>query len=67
MFLSNVLQAKLGKALNLKEHMVGKAQDRSVPVYGPADLEGHLAYDGRYYVLDVARLFPPEKPDPKMR
>ncbi len=31
-------------------------------VYGPGDLEGHLGKDGRYYVLDAARLFPPHPP-----
>ena len=29
---------------------------------GPADIEGHLGKDGRYYVLDFARLMPPEAP-----
>lgn len=28
----------------------------------PADLEGHLGLDGRFYALDTARLFPSEPP-----
>jgi len=28
----------------------------------PVDLEGHLGHDGRYYVLDCSRLFPPVAP-----
>lgn len=31
-------------------------------VASPGDLEGHKGLDGRYYLLDVARLFPPEAP-----
>ena len=30
---------------------------------GPADMEGHVGEDGRRYVLDCARLFPPARPD----
>jgi hypothetical protein len=31
-------------------------------MHGPADMEGHLAKDGKYYLLDFARCFPPEAP-----
>ena len=31
-------------------------------LYAPADIEGHLGKDGRYYLLDTARLFPAEPP-----
>ena len=30
--------------------------------YGPTDLEAHLGTDGKYYVLDAARLMPPTFP-----
>jgi len=30
--------------------------------FGPADLEVHRGLDGRYYLIDPARLFPPLKP-----
>jgi hypothetical protein len=31
-------------------------------VYAPVDLEGHLGQDGRYYLIDSARLLPPNPP-----
>ncbi len=36
-------------------------------MYGPVDLEGHLAPDGRFYLLDFSRVMPPETPKPGMR
>lgn len=33
-----------------------------VAVYGPGDLEGHVGFDGRRYLVDCARLLPPEAP-----
>lgn len=29
-------------------------------VHGPGDIEGHIAPDGRFYILDLARVYPPE-------
>lgn len=51
----------LGEYLNLRKHLVGK---QGVPLVGPGDIEGHLGTDGRYYLLDYARLMPPEAPLP---
>lgn len=32
-------------------------------IYGPADIEGHWSpIDGRYYLIDTARVFPPVVP-----
>lgn len=45
--------------LTHKSAGVGREQ---VMVASPGDLEGHKGLDGRYYLLDVARLFPPEAP-----
>jgi hypothetical protein len=50
---------KVGKLLNLKKHTVGRQR---VPIIGPGDIEGHLGRDHRYYMLDYARLMPPEEP-----
>lgn len=50
---------RVGRLLNLKKHTVGKER---VPLIGPGDIEGHLGTDGRYYLLDYARLMPPEAP-----
>lgn len=31
-------------------------------MYSACDVEGHKGKDGRYYLLDFARSFPPESP-----
>jgi len=49
-----------GQKLNLKGHYVGIKQPSTKKMWGPADIECHLGQDGRYYVLDFARTFPPE-------
>eukprot|EP01087_Luapelamoeba_hula_P004788 TRINITY_DN14754_c0_g1_i1.p1 TRINITY_DN14754_c0_g1~~TRINITY_DN14754_c0_g1_i1.p1 ORF type:complete len:155 (+),score=21.54 TRINITY_DN14754_c0_g1_i1:3-467(+) len=49
------------RALNLKKHIVLPTQRG---VWGPGDLEGHVGLDGKHYVVDLARLFPPEAPSP---
>lgn len=49
----------LGKALNLKVHAAGSGGKEIV---GPCDIEGHNGKDDRFYLLDFARLFPPEAP-----
>jgi hypothetical protein len=45
--------------LNIKEHTCGPEHIR---VYGPVDMEGHKGLDGRKYLLDFSRVFPPEVP-----
>ncbi|MDP2439166.1 MAG: hypothetical protein Q8P67_25745, partial [archaeon] len=35
---------------------------QEVLLYGPGDLEGHLGHDGKFYVIDTSRLFPPTAP-----
>jgi len=34
-------------------------------VVAKGDMEGHIGTDGRFYVIDTARLFPPEPPSRK--
>ena len=46
-----------GEKLNLAGHTV----DNKV-IYAAFDVEGHEASDGRFYLLDLARTFPPELP-----
>ena len=58
----NKIMEKCGKVLNLKGHMAGIGKSKKF-IYGPCDLEGHLGSDGRLYVIDLARLFPPETPE----
>jgi hypothetical protein len=48
----------LAERLNLREHEAGPSR---TPMYTPADIEIHRAAE-LYYVLDCARLFPPEAP-----
>ncbi len=43
---------------HLQKHVVGGAT-----LYSPGDIEGHAGLDGRMYLIDLARLFPPEFPD----
>lgn len=54
------LMEELGREMNLKPHWAGR--DASAEIVGPADIEVHRGLDSRYYVIDHARLFPPEAP-----
>lgn len=47
------------RRLNLKSHTCGS---ENTVVYSPVDLEGHRGSDGRYYLLDFSRVFPPITP-----
>ena len=49
---------QVGYALNLKGHFVIPTEGEPQFLYGPMDLEGHFCRDGRYYLIDTARLFP---------
>eukprot|EP00698_Gefionella_okellyi_P008753 TRINITY_DN2189_c0_g1_i3.p1 TRINITY_DN2189_c0_g1~~TRINITY_DN2189_c0_g1_i3.p1 ORF type:complete len:714 (-),score=144.48 TRINITY_DN2189_c0_g1_i3:1496-3637(-) len=49
------------KIFNIKAHCVGSEEKL---LYGPGDIEVHIGRDGRAYVLDTARLFPPAAPVP---
>ncbi|GAM26025.1 hypothetical protein SAMD00019534_092000 [Acytostelium subglobosum LB1] len=51
----------LAQALNLKAHMGGT--QKPVKVYSATDIEGHIGTDGRYYLIDFSRTFPPTYPD----
>ncbi|KAL6056200.1 Clu domain-containing protein [Balamuthia mandrillaris] len=55
-----------GMKLNLKAHKLGPP-DNAVSFYTPVDLEAHIGTDGRIYLLDVARVFPPETPKPGIK
>ena len=50
---------KMGEHFNLAGHLSGI--DNQTVVYTGSDIEGHYAND-RYYILDLARFFPPEAP-----
>ena len=53
----NELMREAARKINLKGHVVG---DKTL--YAPGDIEAHLGRDGRFYVVDCARVFPPENP-----
>eukprot|EP01132_Coremiostelium_polycephalum_P008397 gene8397-10313_t len=50
---------RMAGLLNLRGHTVGKEKRF---LYGPGDIEVHKGTDGRYYMIDFARIFPPEYP-----
>ncbi|EFA79915.1 hypothetical protein PPL_06735 [Heterostelium album PN500] len=59
------MMVKIGEILNLKTHLVeerGKINSAKFTIPLAIDIEGHFGHDGRYYVVDTARLFPPETP-----
>ncbi|GAM18575.1 hypothetical protein SAMD00019534_017500 [Acytostelium subglobosum LB1] len=51
---------RLAKKMNIKGHLVGLTSPTLI--YGPGDIEVHKGTDGRYYMIDFARAFPPEYP-----
>lgn len=53
----NKKMQKAGKVLNLMEHSVNDKR-----IVGPGDIEGHLGDDGNFYIIDTARVMPPESP-----
>ena len=67
----------IGKKLNLKPHIAGIRE--TMELVGPCDIEGHLGTvcvknkvfncvkDGRMYICDFARCFPPEPPTTKYK
>jgi tetratricopeptide (TPR) repeat protein len=53
----------VAQELGLKLHKAGKEPNAKY-LYTPVDMEGHIGEDGRMYLLDFSRLFPPERPLP---
>jgi hypothetical protein len=51
--------------LNLVGHQCGLEKESSQFLYTCADCEGHLGNDKRFYIVDTARMSPPEWMDPK--
>eukprot|EP00759_Apiculatamorpha_spiralis_P047027 PhF_6_TR42980/c0_g1_i2/m.65498 len=54
------LMKNVAKYLNLKAHYVGRNRTKLTLLYGPVDIEVHQGKDGRMYVIDTARIFPPD-------
>lgn len=60
----NQKMKEVARNLNIKGHRVGH---REVMLHSPGDIEGHLGTDGKFYVIDYGRVFPPEAPTKKGR
>ncbi|EAL69344.1 hypothetical protein DDB_G0276089 [Dictyostelium discoideum AX4] len=58
----NNLFSNAAKIVNLKPHFVQDISGDIKSISGPIDIEGHLGSDNRFYLLDFARLSPPEPP-----
>merc|ERR1719197_1953431 len=48
--------------MNIKEHGCGMVESRSAVLSAPADVEGHVGSDSRFYLLDFSRVCPPQTP-----
>lgn len=53
----NQLMRSAAVKMNLKAHIVGK---QHTTLHSCGDIEGHLGKDDRLYLLDFARVFPPQ-------
>eukprot|EP01133_Synstelium_polycarpum_P013644 gene13644-16064_t len=58
----NHLFTSAARILNLRPHVVCDAAGTRKTLCGPIDIEGHSGTDNRFYLLDFARLSPPEPP-----
>jgi len=56
------IMKSLSQMLNLKAHY-GGTQKPPVLLYSATDIEGHIGFDGRFYLIDFSRTFPPTYPD----
>eukprot|EP01105_Mastigella_eilhardi_P018365 TRINITY_DN4240_c0_g1_i8.p1 TRINITY_DN4240_c0_g1~~TRINITY_DN4240_c0_g1_i8.p1 ORF type:complete len:943 (-),score=202.12 TRINITY_DN4240_c0_g1_i8:2539-5286(-) len=56
----NQLMMLAARKINIKGHLCGrKDYNNYKTLYAPCDIEGHVGTDGEFYVLDLARVFPP--------
>lgn len=56
------LMSAAARRINLAGHVVGRTPDVQKLLHSCCDIEGHEGSDGRFYLLDTARVFPPEAP-----
>lgn len=56
---------KAASMLNLEGHTCGTTPGQTRNLYTATDLEGHIGLDGRLYIIDFSRSFPPEAPNSK--
>eukprot|EP00463_Aulacantha_scolymantha_P003582 TRINITY_DN445_c0_g1_i1.p1 TRINITY_DN445_c0_g1~~TRINITY_DN445_c0_g1_i1.p1 ORF type:complete len:123 (+),score=28.89 TRINITY_DN445_c0_g1_i1:351-719(+) len=51
----------VAEEIHLKLHWISKAH--KAELYTAGDVEGHEGHDKRHYLIDTARIFPPEWPN----
>ncbi|GAB5355140.1 hypothetical protein AAMO2058_000180600 [Amorphochlora amoebiformis] len=56
----NQSMKEIAQDLHLAGHYVCDAEGVSHYIYAAGDVEGHIGSDGKYYLIDLARAFPPE-------
>lgn len=56
------IMEEAGKQMNLQKHTAGQMLEKSCVIPFPADIEGHIGTDNRFYALDFARVMPPTYP-----
>jgi hypothetical protein len=59
------LMSPSASSMATNPHAVARAHCRKVELHLAGDVEGHLGTDGRFYILDTARVFPPDVPKPR--
>ncbi|XP_020505586.2 clustered mitochondria protein homolog [Labrus bergylta] len=52
--------AQAAKSLSIQKHTVVSPNNYLVPLFTSVDAQGLLGADGRFYILDVFRTFPPD-------
>ena len=50
------------KRMNLASHLCGTGFAKKI-LHSAADIEGHRGRDGRFYLIDFSRTFPPTDPN----
>jgi hypothetical protein len=59
----NEMMKLAARILNLRGHTIWSwSRTSQTKLYAPVDIEGHQGRDGRFYLLDTARVFPPASP-----
>ena len=60
------IMKQTAESLNLKAHECGAVRNATKVLHSAADIEGHLGFDGKFYLLDFSRTMPPVRPDARV-
>jgi len=59
----NEMMSHAAKILNLKGEFIWNVNKaHRIQLHTSCDVEGHVGYDDRYYIVDTARAMPPATP-----